>query len=273
MSDKKKIKIDESKILDFEDAKKKYAILPPPPTEKQQKVFEEFREIVDKHLEENPQYKKLDHSDGALYRFLRARDYSLKKSQPLYFNYLKWRTEYAEIPIENPPTTLGDWGSYYILPKPDKFGRPVVVCRVCNHNPKKRNVDESLKEFIAMMEKICSELLKDGNERLNCIVEFKDSTSKNNDLTLVRKVSQILQDYFPERLGVAFLVFNSWTFSAFWSLIKIFLDPKTVQKVHFLGTSGFSEPLLSVIDMDNLPETFGGDYPVPEPKVNAWDKK
>jgi len=46
-------------------------------------------------------------------------------------------------------------------------------------------------------------------------------------------------------------------FSAAWSVVKGFLDERTVAKIKILGGS-FQKPLLEVIDAENLPSFLGG---------------
>jgi len=253
------------------DEGSKYNTLPDPPTEKQKQVYIEFKDAVGELLQEHPEYQddvNIDVSEASLYRFLRARNYSLSKSLLMFTNYAAWRHEFGS--TKDHKNTLKRWGTYYILPKPDKFNRPVIVTRIKYHHPKKRVESEIHKEFVYLMEYICNDLMVDGLERLCVIVDFKDSQNKNTDLNLVKSVAQILQDYYPERLGCCFLVYNSWLFDAFWRAISLFLDKNTVAKVHFLGTSGYKKRLLRVIDEDNLPSQFGGTYEAPEPRNDPW---
>mmetsp|Transcript_18652 Transcript_18652/g.20741 ORF Transcript_18652/g.20741 Transcript_18652/m.20741 type:complete len:268 (+) Transcript_18652:78-881(+) len=253
----------------------KYNIVQEPPTEKQLQVYKQFQEHVAKLLEENESYKDLPHEETDLHRFCRARDYDLKKTILMYDNYMAWRAEIGD--VTGSKTWMKDYGTYYLCPKNDKFGRPVLVCRICQYNPKQRAnneemLDDMVGEFVELLETITAPPhMENGIERMCVIVDFKDSTSSSNDLALVKKFSQILQDYFPERLGACFLAYNSWMFGAFWKLIQVFLDKKTVAKVHFLGSKP-KDVLLQVIDEDNLPVTFGGKLEIPEIKVDPWAK-
>lgn len=73
----------------------------------------------------------------------------------------------------------------------------------------------------------------------------------------VRQASAISQDHYPERLGKLYLINAPWGFSGVWSVVKSFLDPVTVQKIHILGGS-YQGELLAQVPAENLPKQFGG---------------
>lgn len=73
----------------------------------------------------------------------------------------------------------------------------------------------------------------------------------------VKQASAISQNYYPERLGKLYLINAPWGFSGVFSVIKGFLDPVTVSKIHVLG-SGYQSELLAQIPKANLPAEFGG---------------
>jgi hypothetical protein len=73
----------------------------------------------------------------------------------------------------------------------------------------------------------------------------------------IRQASNLSQNYYPERLGRLYLINAPWGFSTVWSMIKGWIDPVTVQKIHILGYNYQSE-LLAQIPAENLPKLFGG---------------
>lgn len=73
----------------------------------------------------------------------------------------------------------------------------------------------------------------------------------------VRQASEISQNYYPERLGKLYLINAPWGFSSVFSVVKGFLDPVTVNKIHVLG-SGYQKELLAQVPAENLPVEFGG---------------
>jgi hypothetical protein len=73
----------------------------------------------------------------------------------------------------------------------------------------------------------------------------------------VKQASAISQDHYPERLGKLYLINAPWGFSGVWSVVKGFLDPVTVNKIHILGAS-YQAELLAQVPKENLPKEFGG---------------
>jgi hypothetical protein len=73
----------------------------------------------------------------------------------------------------------------------------------------------------------------------------------------VKQASAISQNYYPERLGKLYLINAPWGFSSVFSIIKGFLDPVTVDKIHVLG-GGYQTELLAQVPAENLPKLFGG---------------
>lgn len=73
----------------------------------------------------------------------------------------------------------------------------------------------------------------------------------------LKQASAISQDHYPERLGKLYIINAPWGFSSVFSVVKGFLDPVTVSKIHVLG-SGFQSELLKQVPKENLPKVFGG---------------
>lgn len=73
----------------------------------------------------------------------------------------------------------------------------------------------------------------------------------------VRQASVVSQNYYPERLGKMYLINAPWGFSTVWGVVKGWLDPVTVNKIHVLG-SGYASELLKQVPAENLPKAFGG---------------
>lgn len=73
----------------------------------------------------------------------------------------------------------------------------------------------------------------------------------------VQAASAISQNYYPERLGKFYLINAPWGFSGVFSVVKKFLDPVTVAKIHVLG-SGYKSELLAQVPAESLPKEFGG---------------
>nr|GFD02480.1 hypothetical protein [Tanacetum cinerariifolium] len=75
-----------------------------------------------------------------------------------------------------------------------------------------------------------------------------------------KETAFILQDQYPERLGLAILYNPPKLFEPFYKIVKPFLEPKTANKVKFVyaddpNTKSIMENLFC---MDELESAFGG---------------
>jgi hypothetical protein len=78
----------------------------------------------------------------------------------------------------------------------------------------------------------------------------------------LQQASGISQNYYPERLGKLYVINAPWGFSAIFSVVKGFLDPVTVSKIHILG-GNYQKELLAQIPKENLPQVLGGECDCP----------
>ncbi len=74
----------------------------------------------------------------------------------------------------------------------------------------------------------------------------------------LKSAAAISQNYYPERLGKLYIINAPWGFSSVFSMVKRFLDPVTVAKIHILGTDYLQE-LLEQVPAENLPSSLGGE--------------
>lgn len=74
---------------------------------------------------------------------------------------------------------------------------------------------------------------------------------------LVKLLSSVAQDNYPEILAANFIINAPMVFSGVWAIAKNFLDEKTRKKIHIYGSS-YKKKLLDHIDEENLPEMYGG---------------
>ena len=76
------------------------------------------------------------------------------------------------------------------------------------------------------------------------------------------EVTQILSNYYPERLGVVFCVNHSTLFQGIWKAIKIFLHPNTSKKVKLLKSSIMNEQFQKLFNQEMI------DWLTKEMKLN-----
>ncbi|KAF9437668.1 hypothetical protein BGZ76_011709 [Entomortierella beljakovae] len=76
-------------------------------------------------------------------------------------------------------------------------------------------------------------------------------------LNMLRSLTDMDQKAYPERLGKLFIVNSPYVFVKVYSMIKKWLDPGVIEKIHILGKD-YKDILLETIDEENLPEFLGG---------------
>lgn len=139
--------------------------------------------------------------------------------------------------------------------------------------------DRMLQSLVVEYEKMADPRLpacsrKSGKLLETCctIFDFKGVgiTSIGQVYGFVQQASGISQNYYPERLGKMYIINTPWGFSSAFSVVKKFLDPVTVAKIHVLG-SGYQKELLEQIPKENLPKSVGGSCECPGGCENSDD--
>lgn len=221
--------------------------------------------------------------DATLCRFLRARSFDVHKAHDMYAHTEKWRKEnniddiLYDFAYEETEKVKQYYPQYYY--KTDKDGRPVYyeeIGKVDIHALYKiTTMDRMLKNLIWEYESFTQHRLPACSREVGYLVETSCTVLDLRDVSLykassvysyIREASYIGQNYYPERMGKFYVINAPWGFSGIWSVIKRFLDPVTVDKIHIVGYKYQSE-LLKQIPPQNLPEEYGGKSPG---GVNKW---
>ncbi|KAK7463518.1 Phosphatidylinositol transfer protein (PITP) [Stygiomarasmius scandens] len=163
-------------------------------------------------------------------RYLRATKWKLDSCIQRLEATLKWRREFG---------LYGKITPAYIEPEAvtgkeilfgyDTYGRPAFYMI-----PSRQNTNEATRqiEFAVWMLERCIDLMDDGVESLDLLINFADK-AKNPSLSTARKVLSILQNHYPERLGKALVINVPYLVNMFFNMITPFIDPITVKKLNF----------------------------------------
>lgn len=159
--------------------------------------------------------------------------------------------------------------------KTDKDGRPIWIEQLGKIDlDKLRTIttdERMLENLVVEYEKLSDPRLpaasrKAGHLLETCctIMDLKGVgiTKVNSVYGYVQRASAISQNFYPERLGKMYLINAPWGFNGVFSVIKRFLDPVTVAKIHILG-GNYQKELLEQIPKENLPSEFGGSCRCP----------
>ena len=200
-----------------------------------------------------------DNPDVILLRWLRARKWNLNNSLDLFFDTLKWRKE-SQINqlIYNGESNLNleeiKIGKTYYMGH-DKDGRPINYISVKDHIKGQFSTEDTEKLTILLME-IGRKLLIYPNESVTVIFDLNDFSMKNMDYQHLKFLINLLQNYYPESLGLGLIINSPWIFNACWFIIKPWLDPVVENKIHFIKNL---DHLHKYVDQDNLPKHFNGN--------------
>ncbi|BGP23339.1 Phosphatidylinositol transfer protein (PITP) [Rhodotorula toruloides] len=170
-----------------------------------------------------------------------------------------WRREYGvEEMKEEDVSHEGETGKELVMGY-DINCRPVLYM-----HPNRQNTETSPKQIAFVV--WCLERTIDlapatdpATEMLCLCIDFganqKDAKSQPTTLSQARKVLEILQTYYCERLGRAVCVNIPQIFFAFYKLVSPFVDPVTKEKIRFLDKADAT----SLIPASQLQKIFGGD--------------
>jgi len=154
--------------------------------------------------------------------------------------------------------------------KTDKDGRPVYIEQLGNVDIealRKVTTDERmLQNLVVEYEKMVDPRLpacsrKAGKLLETCCTIFDMKGvglwKANQVYGFIQRASGVSQNYYPERLGKMYIINAPWGFSGVFAVVKKFLDPVTVNKIHVCSSS-YQKDLLAQVPAENLPKEFGG---------------
>lgn len=198
-------------------------------------------------------------TDSCLRRYLEARNWNVDKSKKMLEDTLKWRSIYKPEEIRWDEVAMeGETGKMYRAGFHDRQGRVVLILRPGMQNTS--SMENQMKHLVYLLENAMLNL-PPGQEQMAWLIDFTGWSITNNvPLKSARETINILQNHYPERLGIAILYNPPRVFEAFWKIVKYFLDNKTFQKVKFVYPKNKDsvELMQSHFDEENLPTELGG---------------
>ncbi|XP_062213036.1 uncharacterized protein LOC133913787 [Phragmites australis] len=217
------------------------------------KQVAELRAVAEVH---DPACK--EEEDLMLRRFLRARDHNIGKASAMLLKYLKWKPAAKPngfISEEEVANELAQDKLY--LQGYDKLGRPMIYGFGARHFPSRRDLDEFKRYVIYVLDKTVSRLPRD-QEKFAAVADLKGWGYSNCDIRAYLAGLEIMQNYYPERLGRVFLIHVPYVFMAAWKIVYPFIDDNTKNKFVFVSDKELDKTLREAIDESQLPEMYGG---------------
>ena len=133
----------------------------------------------------------------------------------------------------------------------DKQGRPCLYLNPHRQNTKGK--EKQMHHLVFMLER-CIDLMPPGQESLALLVNFSH-TRQGQGASPAQGIQtiQILQNHYPERLGISIVQEVPWYIKMFFKIINPFIDPITREKLKF------DWDLKLLIPSEQLLKEFGGD--------------
>ncbi|CAF0870915.1 unnamed protein product [Rotaria sp. Silwood1] len=202
-----------------------------------------------------------DNPDVVLLRWLRARKWNVNLALEQLMDTLKWRFQWGvnqlvakgELELSNEEILTGK--TFYI--GYDRSGRPINYVSVKDHIKGQFPAEATEKLTVLSME-IGRKLLHSPVESVTVIFDMAGFSLKNMDYQHTHFLLHLLQNYYPESLGLALIVNAPWLFNSCWYIIRRWLDPVVESKFHFISNL---DDLTIYIDPSNIPKRLNGDKP------------
>ncbi|PPQ69151.1 hypothetical protein CVT25_004531 [Psilocybe cyanescens] len=254
-------------------AEKVYLPIPPPPTshkddpravlsKSEQTMYEEvlahFTHVDPVYVIPNIEKGELTEQEKfwlsreCLLRYLRASKWKVSGAIQRLESTLAWRREFGlydtvDAKLVEPEAVTGK----EVLYGYDTTGKPA-----CYMIPSRQNTTEATRQIqyaVWMLERSV-DLMEPGVETLALLINFGDR-GKNPSISTAISVLHILQNHYPERLGLALIINVPFLVNAFFKMVMPLVDPITRQKVKFnpeIFKDGF-------FTKDNVMKEWAGD--------------
>nr|XP_017239157.1 PREDICTED: phosphatidylinositol transfer protein PDR16-like isoform X2 [Daucus carota subsp. sativus] len=191
----------------------------------------------------------------------------------------KWQLEFKPEKIRWEDIAYeAETGKVYRADYFDRLGRSVVVMRPGYQNSTSN--EGQIKYLVYSLEKAIMNM-GSGQDQMVWLVDFQGYALSKLSLKVTKDTARILQNCYPERLGLAILYNPPKVFETFYAMVKPFLEQKTYKKVKFAYSNDpqSRKVMESIFDMDKLESAFGGkntagfDYKTYAQKMKEEDKK
>ncbi|KAK9818152.1 hypothetical protein WJX72_007873 [[Myrmecia] bisecta] len=169
-------------------------------------------------------------TDSTLVRYLRARNWDLNKAIKMLKATIEWRLTYkpheitwAEVKHE------ASTGKQFRMQARDRDGRVVLVMR-----PRCQNSTDyvaGIRMLVYHLEASSQAADREGVGKMTWLIDFEGYTMANAPpLKVAMQTASILQNHFPERLGLSVYYHAPRLFNLMWKAVRPFIDAVTLRK-------------------------------------------
>jgi len=240
--------------------------------EEQVQALERLKEAVSALNVDNEEIREWI-TEPTICRYLRARDWDHDKSFVMMSKSLEWRASYLphKIKADDVMIELKNTGKMYRNGF-DRWRRPVMYMKPGKDNTGPNEREVKVKYLVYLLEKCIQAAKTNDKEKICLILDYKGTSQMSGiaNYKVNLEVLNVLQDHYPETLGVCLILNASWSFSTFWSMISPFIHPITKEKVHFL--KDFTA-ITEYVEEDNLELEYGGTNDFQYNFDQHWNKE
>lgn len=223
-------------------------------------VLAEFRDLIFERGECSPH--RLD--DDFLMRFLRARNFVIRRAHRLLVNYYEFKEKnpefYQDVYFDR-LTAIGDAELISTQPFHDQNGRRMLFYRLGHWDPAKISIRELFQATLLALELA---LLETSTQILGgvCLFDLADLKMKHvtqlNSKIAAQMIDIVVWTY-PLRTHEVHIVNQSPVFKAGYSIVKPFMSKEVRKRIFFHGSD--MKSLHKHIDPKYLPVRYGGNHP------------
>lgn len=216
------------------------------------KAHEDLEQIDKDYV---PWERKWIEDPSTIRRYAMAVNWDEAQAKKRATDTLHWRRDFKpDLIVPDSVKQEGETGKH-ILSGFDNAGRPCLYLRPGRENTKAN--PQQIRFLVFDLER-ASDFCPPNQDKICWVIDYHRATNATQpNFSTQLKVLNILQNHYPERLGLAIVVNVPWFLSTFFTAISPFLDPVTRSKVQMLRTP---EKVKDFIPVDMLDYEFGGSW-------------
>ena len=197
--------------------------------------------------------------DHTLRRFLQAREWDVGQATAMLVSYFVWREANPgckDFDLGTIQTSL-DAKKVFMLTEPDRTGRPILVVVATRHLVAEVSLEESVRFVQYCTDKIMHAAMDDtkGVNKMCVFCDLRKVGMHCLDTEALSTMLDLMNNYYPERLGTAILWKPPTIFWIAWKLIHSFVPKETRRRMCFAYKP---RDVAKFMDPTHVPRMLGG---------------